>query len=65
VWSVGWARSAGEDPVEFTTTGGTELCYAGGSFIQNWKTPSVPANYLVRMTTAGDGLSLSALFNVK
>lgn len=65
VWTVGCASSAGEDPVDFTTTGGTELRYAGGSFIQNWKTPRVPGCYLVRMTTTADGLSLNALFNVK
>ena len=65
VWSVGCETSAGEDPVDFTTTGGTELRYAGGSFIQTWKTPRAPGCYLVRMTTTADGLSLNALFNVK
>jgi hypothetical protein len=65
VWAVGCASSAGEDPVDFTTTGGTELRYSGGSFIQSWKTPTVPGCYLVRMTTSADGLSLNALFNVK
>jgi hypothetical protein len=65
VWQVGCANSVGEDPVDFTTTGGTELRYADSSFIQNWKTPRVPGCYLVRMTTTADGLSLSALFNVK
>jgi hypothetical protein len=65
VWAVGCAISAGEDPVDFTTTGGTQLRYEGGSFIQSWKTPSVPGCYLVRMTTTADGLSLNALFKVK
>jgi hypothetical protein len=65
VWAVGCAISAGEDPVDFTTTGRTELRYEGGSFVQSWKTPSVPGCYLVRMTTTADGLSLNALFNVK
>ena len=65
VRAVGCAISAGEDPVDFTTTGGTELRYEGGSFIQSWKTPTVPGCYLVRMTTTADGLSLNALFKVK
>jgi hypothetical protein len=65
VSAVGCAISAGEDPVDFTTTGGTQLRYEGGSFIQSWKTPSVPGCYLVRMTTTADGLSLNALFKVK
>jgi hypothetical protein len=65
VWMVGCANSSGEDPVDFTTTGGTELRYSGGSFIQNWKTPKMPGCYLVRLTTTADGLSLNALFKVK
>ena len=65
VWAVDCAISAGEDPVDFTTRGGTELRYEGGSFIQSWKTPSVPGCYVVRMTTTADGLSLNALFRVK
>ena len=67
VWSVSCSASATEDPVDFTTTGGTSLRYdtAGGYFIQNWKTPKAPGCYVVRMTTAADGLSISALFKIK
>lgn len=65
VWAVGCDVSASEDPVDFTTTGNTELRYSGGSFIQNWKTPSIPGCYLVRMTTIADGLSINALFRVR
>ena len=51
--------------VEMTTTGGTELRYAGGQFIQNWQTPKkAGACYRVATTTA-DGSSLSALFMLK
>ena len=57
--------SAGEDPVDSTSRGGTQLRYEGGWFIQSWRTPSVPGCYVVRMTTTADGLSLNALFNVK
>jgi hypothetical protein len=66
VWAVACSNSASEEPVEFTTTGGTNLRYdtAAGTFVQNWKTPKAPGCYLVRMTTV-DGLSISALFKVK
>ena len=40
MWAVACASSTAEDPVDFTTTGGTELRYSGGSFVQNWKTPN-------------------------
>jgi hypothetical protein len=65
VWKVGCTNSSQEDPLDFTTTGGTELRYSGGSFMQNWKTPKTPGCYLVRMTTTGYGLSLSALFTLR
>jgi len=66
VWAVACSNSASEDPVDFTTTGGTSLRYdtAAGSFVQNWKTPKAPGCYFVRMTTV-DGLSIGALFKVK
>jgi len=51
--------------VDFTTTSQTSLRYAGDAFIQNWKTPTAPGCYQVRMTTDADGLSLTALFKVK
>ena len=65
VSAVDCAFSAGEDPVDFTSRGGTQLRYEGGSFIQSSRTPSVRGCYVVRMTTTADGLSLNALFNVK
>ena len=47
------------------TTGNTSLRYdtASHHFIQNWKTPKDPGCYLVQVK--GEGLLLSALFNVK
>jgi len=67
VWAVSCSASATEDPVDFTTTGNTNLRYdtSGGYFIQNWKTPRTPGCYVVRMTTAADGLAISALFKIK
>jgi len=48
-------------------TGGTQLRYdtSAGMFVQNWKVPTTVGCYLVKMTTASDGLSVSALFRVK
>jgi len=55
-----------EDPVEFVTSGATTLSYNGHQFVQNWQTPKTPgACYIVRMTTAVDGGSLSAIFKMK
>jgi len=67
VWSVSCSASATEDPVDFVTTGDTSLRYdaADGHFVQNWKTPKTPGCYVVRMTTAADGLSISALFKIR
>ncbi len=60
---------APEDPVEpAPTTGGATLRYdaTAGHFIQNWKVPQTPgACYMVRMTTAQDGLALTARFKVR
>jgi hypothetical protein len=56
-----------EDPVDFTTTGGTSLRYDGidGQFIQNWQSPK-PAGKCYRVTmTALDGSSISAFFKTK
>jgi hypothetical protein len=58
---------APEDPIEFTTTGGTSLRYdtVAGQFVQNWKTPTTPgACYQVTMTTT-DSSTLTALFKMK
>jgi hypothetical protein len=56
-----------EDPVDFTTTGGTSLRYdaTAGQFIQNWQTPkTVGQCYRVTMTTQ-DGSSISTVFKTK
>jgi hypothetical protein len=60
--------SAPLDPVEpSSTTGGTSLRYDGGAgyFIQNWKAPRTPGCYMIRVTTAQDGLALTARFKVR
>jgi hypothetical protein len=59
--------SAPEDPVEATPDSvGNGLHYAGGAFIYNWKTPQTPGLcYMIRMTTARDGLALTARFKMK
>ena len=60
--------SAPQDEVETAaTTGGTSLRYdaEAGYFIQNWKVPKTPGCYMVRMTTAQDGLALTARFKVR
>jgi hypothetical protein len=56
-----------EDPVEFTTTGGTSLRYdaVAGQFIQNWQTPKLPGKCYVVTLTTDDGSSLSAFFKLK
>ena len=58
---------APQDPVEVTPdSGGNGLHYAGGSFIYNWKTPKTPGLcYMIRMTTAQDGLALTGRFKMK
>jgi hypothetical protein len=65
VFSIGCSNASGEEPVEFTTTGNTELRYSGGSFIQNWKTPKTTGCFVVKMTTTQDNQSLTALFKLK
>ena len=49
VSSVGCESGALEDPVEFTTTGGTSLHYdvASGQFVQHWRTPKTAGCYRV------------------
>jgi hypothetical protein len=57
-----------EEPLELNTTGNTSLRYdaQAGQFIQNWKTPNSSGScYIVRMTTTGDGGSLTAQFKLK
>jgi hypothetical protein len=63
VVQVGCTTDIGETPVPFETTGGTSLRYAGGQFVQNWKTPTAPGCYFVRVT--GEGLLLNAVFKVR
>lgn len=67
VASVGCTSGGSEVAVNVTTRGNTSLRYDAdaGTFVQNWKTPAGAGCYVARMTTAADGLSLSALFKVK
>lgn len=56
-----------EDPIEFTTTGGTSLRYdaTGGQFVQNWQTPKKPGTcYRVTLTTI-DNTALLTMFKIK
>jgi hypothetical protein len=58
--------SAPEDPVEAAPSVGSGLTYRSGSFHYNWKTPKTPGLcYMVRMTTAQDGLALTGRFKMK
>jgi hypothetical protein len=53
------------DEVDFTTTGGTELRYSGGQFIQNWQTPKKAGScYRIDIVFIG-GQKLSANFQLK
>jgi pimeloyl-ACP methyl ester carboxylesterase len=53
------------DPIEVTTTGGTQLRYSDGQYTQNWKTPSNSANTCWKVTlTTADGSSISANFRL-
>jgi hypothetical protein len=53
-------------PVELSNTGGTELRYADGQFVANWKTPSNSANTCwVATVTTIDGSRMSAFFKLK
>ena len=65
---VGCASGALEDPVEFTTTGGTSLRYdaASGQFVQHWRTPKVAGCYRVILAFAdGAAEPIVADFQVK
>jgi hypothetical protein len=66
--SISCASGALEDPVDFTTTGGTTLYYdaASGQFIQHWKTPRTPGCYRVTLSFAnGAAEPIVADFRVK
>ena len=59
-----------EDPVDFTTSGGTSLRYSGtpgvdGQFIQNWQTPKVPAICYRIVVTTQDNSMLVSFFKTK
>ena len=57
-----------EDPVDFTTTGGTSLRYDadGKQFIQNWQTPKGAGKcYRVTMTTSDGTSKIQAYFKTK
>jgi hypothetical protein len=54
------------DEVDFTTTGGTELRYSGGQFIQNWQTPKKPGTcYRTEVVFVGGLQRLGATFQLK
>ena len=64
------AATGAEDPLEFTTTGGTSIRYSGtagvdGQFIQNWQTPSKAGNCYRAIATMLDGTKISANFKLK
>lgn len=63
---VACEANGSDDPVEFTTTGGTSLRYdwTAGQFVQNWQTPKTAGCYKVKMTTQ-DGSSISAFLKIK
>jgi hypothetical protein len=65
VWRVGCDSGSTEEQVPFATTGASSLRYAGGSFIQNWKTPTAAGCYQVRMVTEFDGLSIVGTFKLR
>ena len=54
-----------DDLVEITTTGGTELRYTGGQFIQNWQTPKSAGTCYRTTMTAQDGSLLIAYFKIE
>jgi hypothetical protein len=67
VVAAGCSAETQEDPVDFTTTGGTSLRYdtTARQFIQNWQTPKTAgACYRVTMT-ARDGSTITAFFKTK
>ncbi|MGP0225129.1 PxKF domain-containing protein [Paenarthrobacter sp. NCHU4564] len=51
--------------VEFLTTGGTQLTYTDGQFIQKWQTPKKPGSCIQVTMTAADGSQLKANFVLK
>jgi hypothetical protein len=59
--------NAPQETVASTVAGETSLRYdlKARQFIQNWKVPKKAGCYMVRMTTAQDGLALTARFKVK
>jgi hypothetical protein len=67
VYSIGCSAATTEDPIEFTTTGGTSLRYdaTGRQFIQNWQTPKNAGSCYKVAMTAKDGTSIVAFFKTK
>jgi hypothetical protein len=62
------SAGAGEDLVDFVTTGSTSLRYDGveGQFIQNWKAPTASSDTCYRATVEfKDGSTLSAFFRLR
>jgi hypothetical protein len=65
--AVACSATGTEEPVDFTTTGGTVLRYDGtaGQFIQNWQTPKTPGACLRTTMTTLDGSTIIAYFKLK
>lgn len=53
------------DEVEFLATGGTQLSYQDGQFVQNWKTPKKAGSCIQVTMTAVDESKLTANFVIK
>jgi parallel beta-helix repeat protein len=51
--------------IEFLTTGGTQLSYQDGQFLQKWQTPKKAGSCLLVTMTALDGSPLTANFVIK
>jgi hypothetical protein len=67
VYSIGCSAATAEDPIDFTTTGGTSLRYdaTGRQFIQNWQTPKSAGSCYKVVMTAKDGTAIVAFFKTK
>jgi hypothetical protein len=67
IYSIGCSAATAEDPIDFTTTGGTSLRYdaTGRQFIQNWQTPKSAGSCYKVALTAKDGTAIVAFFKTK
>jgi hypothetical protein len=67
VYPMSCGASVSEDPIDFTTTGGTTLRYdlTERQFIQNWQTPKGAGSCYKVVMAAKDGTLLVAFFKTK